>query len=96
MGDNGREDGLQQGAPGVDGQDFEDIVHPCSVRFNFATSLVVSCHVPDRSVSAWIFSTTLLTFAFEGFRLGPANTLLWCGDDRVALTPKPGVFVFEF
>jgi len=29
------------------------------------------------------------TFAFEGFRLDPANALLWRGDDRVALAPKP-------
>jgi DNA-binding winged helix-turn-helix (wHTH) protein/tetratricopeptide (TPR) repeat protein len=29
------------------------------------------------------------TFAFEGFRLDPANALLWRGDARVALAPKP-------
>ena len=29
------------------------------------------------------------TFAFEGFRLDAANALLWLGDDRVALAPKP-------
>ena len=29
------------------------------------------------------------TFAFEGFRLDPANALLWRGDDRVVLAPKP-------
>jgi DNA-binding winged helix-turn-helix (wHTH) protein len=27
--------------------------------------------------------------AFEGFRLDPANALLWRGKDRVALAPKP-------
>jgi hypothetical protein len=29
------------------------------------------------------------TFAFEEYRLDPANALLWRGDDRVALAPKP-------
>ncbi len=29
------------------------------------------------------------TFAFEGFRLEPDNALLWRGDDRVLLAPKP-------
>ena len=28
-------------------------------------------------------------FAFEEFRLDPANALLWRGHDRVALPPKP-------
>ena len=28
-------------------------------------------------------------FAFGGFRLDSANPLLWRGDDRVALAPKP-------
>jgi hypothetical protein len=27
------------------------------VRFTLPTSVVVSCHVHDRSVSAWTFST---------------------------------------
>jgi hypothetical protein len=40
--------------------------HPRSVRFNFPTSIVVSCPVPARSVSAWIFSTARLMLFFDG------------------------------
>jgi hypothetical protein len=36
------------------------------VRFNVPTSFVVSCHVPVRSVSAWIFSTMRLMLFFDG------------------------------
>jgi hypothetical protein len=39
---------------------------PRSARFTSPTSVVVSCHVPDRSVSAWIFSTARRTLFFEG------------------------------
>src|SRR5215467_14086173 len=36
------------------------------MRFNCPTSFVVSCQVPDRSVSAWIFSTMRLMLFFDG------------------------------
>ena len=42
----------------VDGPTWKSFAHPRSVRFTLPTSVVVSCHVPDRSVSAWTFSTT--------------------------------------
>src|SRR5712675_2250039 len=36
------------------------------MRFNLPTSIVVSCPVPARSVSAWIFSTACLMLFFDG------------------------------
>jgi NADH dehydrogenase FAD-containing subunit len=42
------------------------LAHPRSVRFTSPTSLVVSCHVPVRSVSAWIFSTMRLMRLLPG------------------------------
>ena len=37
-----------------------------NVRFTLPTSVVVSCHVPARSVSAWTFSTTRSMLFFDG------------------------------
>jgi hypothetical protein len=42
------------------------IAHPRNVRFNLATSSVVSCHVPVRTVSVWIVSTMRLMLFFDG------------------------------
>src|SRR3977135_839144 len=44
----------------------KSFAHPRSVRFNFFTSSVVSCQVPDRAVSAWTFSTMRLMLFFDG------------------------------
>ena len=38
---------------------YLEVVRPAAQgRFTLLTSGVVSCHVPDRLVSAWIFPTT--------------------------------------
>src|SRR5262249_53846628 len=41
-------------------------VQPRNVRFNCPTSFVVSCQLPDRSVSAWTLSTMRLMLFFDG------------------------------
>lgn len=49
------------------GGPYREVVRqPRSVRFNFAISSVVSCHVPFRSVSAWTVSTARLMLFFDG------------------------------
>src|SRR5262249_45715776 len=47
---------------------YFEVVRPSAPneRFNFPTSCVVSCHVPVRTVSAWMLSTIRLMLFFEG------------------------------
>src|SRR6516162_2271390 len=44
----------------------KQFAHPRSVRFTSPTTVVVSCHVLDRSVSACTFATTRLMLFFDG------------------------------
>ena len=44
----------------------DEFAHPRNVRFTLPNSVVVSCHVPARSVSAWTFSTTRSMLFFDG------------------------------
>src|SRR5215471_5881590 len=46
------------------------------MRFNCPTSFVVSCQVPDRAVSSWIFSTMRLMLFFDGRYPRPAWPVL--------------------
>ena len=45
---------------------YIEVVRPRSVRFNLSISSVVSCDVPVRTVSAWMFPTMRLTLFFDG------------------------------
>ena len=55
-------------------------------RFNCSTSSVVSCQLPDRTVSAWTFSTMRLMLFFDGRvpKIGFAGSSASTSAERIA------------